>query len=89
METKTKNRSIVHELNSHPFLGFFISIALATAGYLTGHAYHIALQIEHTTSMDYIVKVAQILAYLGGAAAGFVSFHGWYKKNYPKKSHKK
>ena len=82
-------KTLVQNLDSHPLVSFFVSMSLALAGFITGHAYHLALQIEHTTSMDYIVKVAQILAYLGGAAAGFVSFHGWYRKNYPKKSHKK
>lgn len=73
-------KTFVQNLDSHPLISLFISVALGMAGFITGHAYHLSLQIEHTTSMDYIVKVAQILAYLGGAAAGFVSFHGWLKK---------
>ena len=72
-------KDIVNNLDSHPFIAFILSLL----GIGTGvglHALHPLMQIQPHEYIDTIVKIFQCAAYAGGAAAGFVSFHGWLVK---------
>lgn len=71
-------KSIVNNIDAHPLVNFFISLALL----MTGKILHFIplLQMEVTHIPPVVIELFQIMAYAGGGAAGFVALHGWWKK---------
>ena len=76
-------RTVVNNIDAHPLMNFIISVALLATGKMMHFVPH--LQIEAVHIPAFIIESFQILAYMGGGAAGFVALHGWWTKNKTKK----
>ena len=76
-------KQLVNNIDAHPLLNFCISVFLLA----TGKALHFVhtLQVEAVHIPPVVIELFQIVAYMGGGAAGFVALHGWWKKGKGKK----
>lgn len=79
-------KTLVNQLDSHPLLALMLSLLGISAGFGLKLANPVLMDVATSPeTIDYVVKIFQIIAYAGGGLAGFVSFHGWYVKNRNKK----
>ena len=73
-------KTIVNQLNAHPFVAFIFSLLGIGTGFGLQAVGPGAPEIHSYEVIDYIVKICQCIAFIGGGMVGFIAFHGWIVK---------
>jgi len=75
-------KTLVTNLDNHPVIAFLLFIAGIIGGHGIGLIHHdaIILSVTYARIAHAVLMGAQVFCYTGGGLAGFVSFHGWMKK---------